>query len=84
MGSSSRQVLTQGTHSSVASSTASLVFHTVLGGESAWNRRLTLSSVHGMALSVRVVCTISPRMAPRRPYRRTSRSTVQRNSDAIA
>ena len=47
-------------------------------GRSARNCRLTRSSGHGALLSLIVVRTTLPRITPRSPSRRISRSTVQR------
>ena len=47
-------------------------------GRSALNWRLTLSSGHGALWSLIVVRTTLPRMTPRSPSRRISRSTVHR------
>jgi hypothetical protein len=47
-------------------------------GRGAWNCRFTLSVGHGIALSLIVVLTGLPRVAPFSPSRRIKRATVHR------
>ena len=53
-------------------------------GRVAWNWRLTWSSGRGADLSLIVVRTGLPRITPRNPMPRISRSTVQRATSKLS